>query len=269
MILFYIIIILLYLCYFLKKYKKLKTGVEKVLYITILILIIFPLVIYYLDRYNIPSKFGYTINTNSELWLEIIINLCVVVMTTFINAAFLIHVTHEQIKSSFDDNNSLNIENQRLQNIPLLKYDLSTDIDFDEEDITDNKLRISDDNIEKLDKLPLVLNINIENVGLNILNKLYIELISQQINEKVFEKFSSNNILKVGEKVNKIYTLFVYPGTYIFDVKMYYQDIMKNWYVQKLEIIVKINKDGIDEMDYDIKEETIINYNPVELNNKK
>ena len=113
-----IIIAIFFIPYFVKVYKESNTTIEKSIYILLLVFIILPIAIYYLDKYNIPSKFGYTENINSKEWLNLLTNYCESILSTLLNTAFLIFITFKQIDATYEDNKQLNIETQRLQNLP-------------------------------------------------------------------------------------------------------------------------------------------------------
>ncbi len=62
--------ILGYLSY--RAIKKSNSLAEKISEIVMYLIMVVILVIYYLDRYNIPSKFNLTMNINTQNWLSLI-----------------------------------------------------------------------------------------------------------------------------------------------------------------------------------------------------
>lgn len=85
------------LCYYIK-YKKCKGNAEKILYITLSFAIMTPMIIYYLDRYNIPTYLGLNINVDSQSWLAFLYNYSAGIISAIISAVVLVNVTILQIK---------------------------------------------------------------------------------------------------------------------------------------------------------------------------
>ena len=54
-------------CY--KNYKKSQDRLEKILYILGIFVYIIPIIMFYLDRYNIPKILGWGKNVNTQNWL--------------------------------------------------------------------------------------------------------------------------------------------------------------------------------------------------------
>lgn len=69
-----IVVLIFSIKLFVKGYKDSKSEFEKVLYTMLSFAIMFLLIVYYLDRYNIPSKLGYTENIISSDWVIILAN---------------------------------------------------------------------------------------------------------------------------------------------------------------------------------------------------
>ena len=111
-----IVVLIFSIKLFIKGYKESKSDFEKVLYTMLSFAIMFPLVVYYLDRYNIPSKFGYTENIISSDWVGILTNYSAAIFSTLLSAVFLIFVTFKQMNETYKDNIKLNNETQRIQN---------------------------------------------------------------------------------------------------------------------------------------------------------
>ena len=90
-------ILLLSIKLFIKGYKDSKSDFEKALYTVLSFAITFPLLVYYLDRYNIPSKFGYTENIITSDWIGILTNYSAAIISTLLSAVFLISITFKQM----------------------------------------------------------------------------------------------------------------------------------------------------------------------------
>lgn len=104
-ILIIITIIVMYLSIkiIIKSYKKANDSFEKTLYTIFSITILFPLILYYLDRFNIPTLLRYTKNIDSKQWLDIISNYISSFISTIVSAFFLVFVTIRQIERTYRD----------------------------------------------------------------------------------------------------------------------------------------------------------------------
>ena len=224
---------------FIKGYKDSKSDFEKVLYTMLSFAIIFPLLVYYCDRYNIPSKLGYTENIISSDWVSILTNYSAAIISTLLSAVFLIFITFKQMDETYKDNIKLNNETQRIQNLPLLRYDFTHER-LEGEMFEENKKLIfsnqDDSNIDSID-----FTMEIENIGLNTVRKVYLEVESELFNKKeIFELFNQSNIEKSQTKKKEFIITNIAKGTYTIEITVYYQDLLKNWYKQKVHLTISI-----------------------------
>lgn len=224
---------------FIKGYNDSKSDFEKVLYIMLSFAIVFPLIVYYLDRYNIPSKLGHTENIVSSDWVSVLTNYSAAIISTLLNAVFLIFITFKQMDKTYKDNIKLNNENQRIQNLPLLRYNFTNEI-LEGKMFDENKKWIfsnqGDSNSNSIN-----FTMEIENIGLNTVRKVYLEVESELFNKKEnFELCSQSNIEKNHLKKKEFIITNVAKGTYKIKITVYYQDLLKNWYKQKVHLIISV-----------------------------
>lgn len=224
---------------FVKGYKDSKSDFEKVLYTMLSFAIILPLIVYYLDRYNIPSKLGYTENIISSDWVSILTNYSAAIISTLLSAVFLIFITFKQMDETYKDNIKLNNETQRIQNLPLLRYDFTLER-LEGEMFDENKKWIfsnqDDSNSDSID-----FTMEIENIGLNTVRKVYLEVESELFNQKEnFELCNQSNIEKNQLKKKEFIITNVAKGTYKIEITVYYQDLLKNWYKQKVHLTISV-----------------------------
>lgn len=224
---------------FVKGYKDSKSDFEKVLYIMLSFAILFPLIVYYLDRYNIPSKFGYTENIISSDWVSILTNYSAAIISTLLSAVFLIFITFKQMDETYKDNIKLNNETQRIQNLPLLRYNFTHER-LEGEMFDENKKWIfsnqDDSNSDSID-----FTMKIKNIGLNTVRKVYLEVESELFNKKEnFELCNQSNIEKIQTKKKEFIITNVANGTYKIEITVYYQDLLKNWYKQKVHLTISV-----------------------------
>lgn len=224
---------------FIKGYKDSKSEFEKVLYIILSFTIILPLLVYYLDRYNIPSKLGYAENIISSDWVSILTNYSAAIISTLLSSVFLMFITFRQMEETYKDNIKLNNETQRIQNLPLLRYNftherLEGDM-FDE----NKKWIISNQDDSNVDLIDFTMEI--ENVGLNTVRKVYLDVESELFNQKeIFELCNQSNIEKSQTIKIEFIITNVAKGTYKIEITVYYQDLLKNWYKQKVHLTISI-----------------------------
>lgn len=236
-----VIILIFSVRLFIKGYKDSKSDFEKILYIILSLAMMFPLLIYYLDRYNIPSKFGYTKNIISSDWVGILTNYSATLISTLLSAVFLIFVTFKQMDETYKDNIKLNNETQRIQNLPFLRYNFTHERLKEKELKENQKLIFSGQNKNNNSNL-IEFTMEIENIGLNTVRKVYLEVESELLNKKeIFELCNQSNIEKGQIKSAEFIIANVSKGTYKIEIAVYYQDLLKNWYKQKIRLIISVN----------------------------
>lgn len=236
-----VVAVLVFFCIFsVKEYRNTKSHFEKSLYIILLFSIVSLLLVYYLDRYNIPSRFGYTQNITSD-WVSILLNYSATIVSTLLSSIILIFVTFRQMDETYKDNIKLNNEMQRIQNLPLLRYDFNHER-LEGEMFDENKKWIfsnqDDSNSDSID-----FTMEIENIGLNTVRKIYLEVESELFNKKeYFELCNQSNIEKNQLRKKEFIITNVSKGTYKIEITVHYQDLLKNWYKQKIHLLVSVTK---------------------------
>lgn len=237
-------LIIFIICFFIKMLKKgcneTDNALEKALFIAVVVVFVFPLIIYYIDRFNIPTKLGYKTNLSSSDWVGNLINYAASIISVFLSSVFLILITKKQLDVTYDQNIKINNENQRIQNLPLLKYY------FTYENLGIN---IIDDNhkclISKCDNEingTLDFTMEIENIGLNTVRKVYLEVVnSDLLNEVEAFEFCNQSSIEGKQKIKKNFVVTNVPkGDYKFDIIVYYQDLLKNWYKQTVKVSISL-----------------------------
>lgn len=245
-----VVVLTFFIKFFVKVYKESKSDLEKIVYVMLSLAIMFPVVVYYLDRYNIPSKLGHTENIISSDWVSILTNYSAAIFSTLLSAVFLIFITFKQMDETYKDNIKLNNkvykdniklnnETQRIQNLPLLRYDFIQE-SLEGEMFDENKKWIfsnqDDSNIDSID-----FTMEIENIGLNTVRKVYLEVESELFDKKEnFELCNQSNIEKSQKKKKEFIITNVAKGTYKIEITVYYQDLLKNWYKQKVHLTISV-----------------------------
>lgn len=216
-----------------KNYKKEKDEFIKLFYELMVIVLIIPEVIYFLDIYNIPSKFNLINDINTSDWLNFIGTYSSGIMATIISAYFLIYMTMKQINRTFEDNQDLNKENSRLQNLPFIEYNITS--------LKSNKTNrfqeIYLDSKYENDCSSLYFSLILKNIGLNSIRKTFIKFTSELLVEECnFELDGQSIIEKESCKILNFHISKVPSGNYMLKFKIIYQDLLKNWYEQNVEV---------------------------------
>lgn len=228
-VIFNLIVVIVTILLIREIYIKSETIYEKVLCIILVIIIYIPMVIYYFDRYNIASKLGYTQNVNVNRWFEFLTNYIGTVVGTIISSLVVIFLTVKQIQIQINESK----ENKRIENMPIFKYDLSSE--------TDNNV-------------PFVLTIlenggndynlflTIENIGLNHSKNVKYELF---VDDKKVE-YIGDKVCKMQsfiKKNEKIKLCFLFKFNYGEDesqnskkikIIISYEDLLGNAYKQQI-----------------------------------
>lgn len=218
---------------------KRENNFEKALYYVILAAILFPIILYILDVYNIPTKLGLMDNLNFLKWTKFLTDYVYSIISAFVSSAFLIIINFTQVDVTNQKNVKLNNENQRIQNLPLLKYYFTRDL-IDSDIFNDNHEVILCKNDGETGELNFTMEI--ENIGLNTVRKVYLKIKSDILNiDKNFKLYNQSSIEKNKKIKKNIIIQNVSSGNYKLDIIVYYQDLLKNWYEQTLHTNISLS----------------------------
>lgn len=230
-----IIIICLIVIIFLRGIKKASTNIEKILLSCTCVIILIPIIIYLIDLSNIPTLLGLGIEVSLSDWRNYILQYISAIAGAIIGAITLVLVTFAPLKKSYENSLSINNEMVRLQNLPLLKYELiDVNIECDNLHVleTKNKQGVLTD-----------INIKIQNVGLNAARNCYMKIESDFLVKSYIFDISKSQIIEKNNEVFLKLCLDLAAGAYNFKVTLFYQDVLYNCYKQ--EIILKCVQTGI------------------------
>lgn len=243
-----------------KKDNKLE---DKIAHFMISITILAVLFIYLLDKYNIPTKLNMNVNVNTQNWLNVIMTYISSILSAVIAAVVSVYITIYQIKKNNEDNDKRNKENLRIQNMPMLKYEITTTIMEENQEINSDHLIIS--NCKQKNTLPYELFILIKNIGLNNVKRIIIDFESTMINY-TYKIIGHNNIIPIEKNESRrIYGYFSLEKNKKYPMKLnvYYEDVLQNWYYQIVDIEYNTtnyneNSSPIGQSSYKVNEETLI-----------
>lgn len=243
--------------------KKSKDNIEKIVgVITIIISNIF-IIIYYIDRFNLPTILKMNTNVDTQNWLIIITTCIASIISATIGGLIAFGIARNQMK----ENNKQNSENLRIQNIPMLKYEIITKGPKNEE-IDIEHLIIS--NCEDKTSRPYDLFISIKNIGLNSVKRILVDFESAMVNS-TYRIMGKNTLIPIEKNETKqIYRYFALETgkKYEMKLKVYYEDVLQNWYCQIVDIIynattISNGSYPLGNVEYKVNEEVLLDYKEV------
>ena len=228
----FIIIVVVIFIFAKLNYKKCEKEGEKIIFIFYVTIIYIPIILYYLDLWNIPSKLNLMKNIDSQNWLGFLFTYISTIFSSVIGVTASIYIAFVQIMKNNEDNEKRDKENLRIQNMPLLKYGIDTERkcegDLSELIITSVK-----------DGKPFELNFSFKNIGLNSVKNIIIDYESDVTNS-IYRLSGKNNIITMerGEEIESNHFLSLeLDSTTNMKLIVYYEDVLNNWYRQVVNII--------------------------------
>lgn len=217
-----------------KDYKEYRKMNLEMLFWLIVVIIAIPEIIYYVDRLDIPSKFNWFENSDSVRWFNFIYTYISSIFGATIGAVALILMTRKEMDVIREND----IEQRRIDNLPLLKYS----VDFvPTVSAIDSIILPSFDNCEMLS-----IKFGVKNIGMNAIRDCSIVKI-KYLNGKMWKDSLDNGqlIIEKGEHISKFIYFPVQKDDTQLTVIMQYQDILSNWYEQEIKLDVSIYFSGL------------------------
>ena len=236
-----IISLTLYFIY--KSTEKSNSLVEKISYIVLAIVDSAILIIYYLDRFNVPTELGWNINVNTQNWLNFIATYITGIISAGIAALVSVFVTVYQIKKNNEENDKRDKETFRIQNMPLLKYDCVQGRN------TSVELTQLDTNIEEDKGVTQQITLSLKNIGLNSIRKYYIKVESDILRHMYIFEIVKESVIEKGQEVILPFVLRLKTEQiYNFKITLYYQDLVFNIYEQNVLLEYELSNvnDGLN-----------------------
>lgn len=216
------------------------------------------LIIYYSDRFNIPTLLQMNNNINTQNWLNNISNFVSNILSATIGGIIAFGIARHEI----NENNKQNLENNRIQNMPIIKYNITTYVRGKEIN-RDNHIFTKYDNVDNSGIYDIL--INIKNIGLNNVKRIILDIQSEDFlnNDRAIGRDTQVPIEK-GENI-EIYRLFslLKGKDYEMVLNVYYEDVLQNWYLQEVKIKYTANdiyciEGCIGQVSYIVNEENLI-----------
>lgn len=219
-----------------KEYRLSKTIDEKVLFFLIACIFLVPLLIYYIDIYDIPSKLNWNKNSDTERWFNFLATYISSIFGAVIGAVALILMTIHQM----DRQDEKDKETLRINNMPLLSYEISKN------DGETNLENLFITNCEKGNSVDFELKI--KNLGMNAIKKAFIEFSSIDFSSSYYNWLASGGCIDKGDSIKIYRYLEISEGKHLINATIYYCDLINNWYSQtviiNLESTNQFDKNG-------------------------
>lgn len=241
-----------------RQYKDSKTVDEKVVFFLILLIFVVPLIIYYLDRYDVFSKLKWIENTDSDRWFNFIATYISSTFGALIGAVALILMTMHQMDRQDEKDKDI----VRINNMPLLTYKLSRNTG---EINLENLLETIFEKGKSID-----FELTIKNVGMNTIKKSFIVFSSDDFSSPYYSWLENNGCIDKNEFVTIYRYLKLSNGKHTINFTIYYCDLINNWYSQNIRLNFEItnyfDKDGnIYLPNMIIEDEILLEEEPKEL----
>lgn len=218
-----------------KTYKKCETIFERVIFVFLLISLISIMSIYYFDKFNLLRflLIGKEIDTKS--WLTIISSFMISILAETLGGIILIFVTYKQIEANREDLNKKEQENNRISNMPLLVYS------FPKENINaiGNIYYIKTN--KKFDK-EINWTLSIKNIGMNAVRKCYLNIIDKSMDNSIICKMDNQSSIDKNQTKDICFFQKINYGNHDFKINVYYEDLLHNWYIQKIDVYFYVEK---------------------------
>lgn len=220
--------------YIVNSYKK-GTIEMKFIIVILLIVVFLPIIIYLIDRFNLITIFGYNKNVDINNWFSFIKDYLTALVSSLINTFVVIYIAVIELKQNYEDNQNLNKENVRLQNLPCLKICGKRDSENNLFDSIHTKQKG-----KKTDKY-ICFSLIIQNIGLNAAKNLYICNNFKNQDIKTYEKIKPKDFVESGTTISQDFFIDNVKYNHVeIDSEIIYQDLLNNWYSLKIKIVINV-----------------------------
>ena len=220
--------------YIVNSYKK-GTIEMKFIIVILLIVVFLPIIIYLIDRFNLITIFGYNKNVDINNWFSFIKDYLTALVSSLINTFVVIYIAVIELKQNYEDNQNLNKENVRLQNLPCLKISGKRDSE------NDNFYSMHVKEKEKKTDKVICFSLIIQNIGLNAAKNLYICNNFKNQDIKSYEKIKPKDFVESGTTISQDFFIDNVKYNHVeIDSEIIYQDLLNNWYSLKIKIVINV-----------------------------
>lgn len=244
-----------------KNYKKCENVLERIFCVSMFFVVFVPIVLYYFDRYNVPTILAWSENVDTQNWLAFFSSYFSSIVGAVISSVVLVIVTFLQMDRTLKETQERDKEERRINNMPLLLFEFSNYIYNVEPDVIFTKYVNCND---------YLLNMKLKNIGLNSVRKFIIEIDSETMNNRKIIKLGEQSCIDKGDE-KMFYFLFQLPeGVYTFNIVVYYQDLLFNWYSQIIELFYSAGEQSFNsKISYNVLDEKRIKKPPSRISKLK
>jgi len=218
------------------------------------------MMVYLVDSNNLITRLGYSNNINTSNWFNFLSQL----ISTALGVCISVSIALYQIKKESDENVKRDKENLRIQNLPIIKYEITSRTNPDHELVVEDFLvNTKYQSAESAKSYPL--EIKIKNIGLNNIRKIKLELLGDCFDEKI-ELLGYDSLVPLEKETEEHvfkYLKLLANKDYALTLKASYEDIMQNKYEQIVEIkyittdiFIKNNPES--KVDFKVKDEVLL-----------
>ena len=198
--------------------------------------------------------------SNLGIMKHININNYIELVASIIGGIIAFYIAKYQIEKTNEENKNNEKESLRIQNMPILKYEIDT-----EHKANGNIDELLFMMIKEKNSGTYELNLSVENIGNTTVRNINAYIYSNEISNKYQNLINNNskNPMKSGDviNINRFMELNI-DNVYDFEYIIYYQDILFNWYKQIIKVKYRAsnitNGNYKGEMFYITEEEKLI-----------
>ena len=210
-----------------KEYKEYKKLNLEMLFWLVFIIIFIPIIIYYVDKSDLPSKYNWFKNSDSSRWFSFITTYASSIFGATIGAVVLILVTRHE----FDVVRENDAEQRRIANLPLLDYDFDIMHSYYASDAID---------LGNSKSTTICVGIILKNIGMNTIRKCYINAKSDLIKSNYDYSIDEQCFIEKNQQKVLRFTIPIANNEFCIEFIAKYQDILFNWYEQVVVLRIKI-----------------------------
>ncbi len=205
-----------------REYKNSEIIDEKLIILLIVAICFTPIIIYYIDKSDLPSKFGWFKNSEPDKWFNFIATYTSSILGATIGALTLILVTIHEFKTMKENDN----EQMRINNLPLINYDFSIFNKYNNEFI----------DLHKEEFESIFIMIHLKNIGMNAIRNCYINITSNTTSSEKEYKIDDQAIIEKNCEKKLVFKLPIDKNDNKIKLIVKYQDILFNWYEQEVNV---------------------------------
>lgn len=222
-----------------KLFKKCENTFEKTFYIFFVVVETFLIILYYLDRYNIPTLLSWHINVDTQKWLSILSDLGASLLTEILGGIILIWITLAQLNKTFENNRNRDLKERIINNMPFLEYKAF----YDFTDLSDPIFVVP--TIFNKDKAkPHMIKLEIKNIGMNTVKKCRLQIQGSMLVDFPCFEIAQQSSINKGDTKNVALELNLINDQYFLMFTVCYQDLLNSWYEQKINLMIEIDEKG-------------------------